>query len=181
MIKRLSVLMLVAVLAVCIVPETKAGDAEQVVLNETLDGSFGKVWRAVKRSMEVHSCGKPQTEKVIEPSEEGGLYKGIYISDFCILATGEDTTRDVMERYGDIPRIRGGMWISGRIQYKINIREEAQNKTKITLKAELSGFEEFITNQVHFWTSNGVLERAMMAAIVKYSNEEIQKAGSTDE
>jgi hypothetical protein len=52
------------------------------------------------------------------------------------------------------------------VQFKLNVKEEGVRQTKIILRAELSGFEEFITNQVHFWTSNGVLEKRMMAAIL---------------
>jgi hypothetical protein len=143
-----------------------AQEKEQLILTETVEASFGKVWDAIKFVMETQRCGKPQTEKIIEPDEEGGLYKGLYISDFCVLATGEDSTRDQMEPYGDLPRIRGGIWISGRIQYKINVKEEGRRNTKITLRAEMSGFEEFITNQVHFWYGNGELERKTLADIV---------------
>ena len=144
----------------------KAGDAQQVILNENVEASFGKVWDAIKKVMETQKCGKAQTEKIIEPDEEGGLYKGLYVSDYCILAVGEDSTRAIMEQYGELPRIRGGLWINGRVQYKINVKEEGRKNTKITLRAELSGFEEFITNQTYFWVSNGDLERKAMADIL---------------
>jgi len=173
MIRTLTATVLVIILGMGLASAPAAAQgAEQIVLTETIDASFGKVWNAIKRGMEAEVCGKPQTEKVIEPAEEGGLYKGIYISDFCVFAQGEDTTKDVLERYGEIPRIRGGMWVAGRIQYKINVREEARNKTKIILRAELSGFEEFITSQVHFWASNGILEKQLMARILAFAKEE---------
>lgn len=138
---------------------------EQVIITESFDASFGKVWAAMKISMDVAVCGKAQTEKVIEPAEEGGLYKGVYVSDYCLLVQGEDSSKIVMEPYGSAPRIRGGVWITGRVQYKLNIKEESAKKVKIILRAELSGFEEFITNQVFFWASNGILEKRMMDAI----------------
>src|SRR5688572_3088040 len=113
---------------------------EQIVITQTFDGSFGKVWAAIKKAMEAQNCGKAQQEKVIEPAEEGGLYKGIYVTDFCLLVEGEDSSKIKMEPYGQAPRIRGGMWISGRVQYKLNVKEEEARKVKVILRAELSGF-----------------------------------------
>lgn len=142
-------------------------EQEQIVLTETVDVSFGKVWDAIKESMTEFGCPQPQTDNVIEPVEETGFYRGVYVSDYCILSTGEDSTRYRMEKYGEIPRIRGGIWITGRIQFKVNVKEEGVRNTKIILRSELSGFEEFITNQVHFWYGNGLLDRQMMDAILK--------------
>lgn len=154
-------------------PLAAAGDdqQEQIVLEETLDVSFGRVWAGVKKAMEIKGCSKPEVEKVIEPAEEGGQYKGLYKSDYCILVTGEDSTKTVMERYGELPRIRMGIWTTGRIKYFINVKELENRKAKITLKAQLSGYEEYITSQVYFWNSNGILEREMMALIIKMASE----------
>ena len=158
--------LLVIALVFCAATYTHAQEVpEQIVLTESFDASFGKVWAGLKKAMDVAACGKAQQEKVIEPAEEGGLYKGVYVSDFCLLAQGEDSSKIIMQEFGDVPPIRGGMWITGRIQYKINVKEETAKKVKIVLRAELSGFEEFITNQVYFWPSNGVLEKRMMDAI----------------
>lgn len=159
----------------------RAQDAQQqIVLTETVDGSFGATWEAVKRAMIEFRCDKPQQEKVIEPAEVDGFYKGLYVSDYCILKTGEDSTSKVMEQYGKLPRIRQGIWASGRIQFKINVREEERGKTKVVLKAELSGFEEYITQSVHFWNSNGILEQRAMDLIKKYTLEEAQKKAAED-
>jgi len=153
---------------------------QQIILTETVDGSFGATWEAVKRAMNDFRCDKPQQEKVIEPAEVDGFYKGLYVSDYCILKTGEDSTSKVMEQYGKLPRIRQGIWTSGRIQFKINVREEERGKTKVVLKAELSGFEEYITAAVHFWTSNGILEQRAMDLIKKYTAEEAQKKAADE-
>ncbi len=155
-------------------------EPQPVVLTETVPASFGKVWTSIKEVMTEFGCPKPQTEKVTEPIEETGLYKGLYISDYCILAQGEDSTRDKMEVFGELPRIRGGIWITGRVQYRINVKEESARNTKIILKAELSGFEEFITNQVHFWVSNGVLEKRMMDLIIKRVQEKSANNAADD-
>ncbi|NQW30638.1 MAG: hypothetical protein HQ472_09005 [Ignavibacteria bacterium] len=158
---------MICFLAITFAIPAQAGDEpEQLVLQETVQASFGKAWDAVKQCMTNFGCPKPQTEKIIEPDDPTGFYRGIYVSDFCMIVLGEDSTRDKMEEYGELPRVRGGIWISGRIQYKINVKEEGIRNTKITLKAELSGFEEFITNQIYFWASNGKLEKEMMAKIV---------------
>jgi len=153
-------------------PLSAVGDEqEQIVLEETLDVSFGRAWAGVKKAMEMKGCSKPEVEKVIEPAEEGGQYKGLYKSDYCILVTGEDSTKTVMERYGELPRIRMGIWTTGRIKYYINVKELENRKAKVTLKAQLSGYEEYITSQVYFWNSNGILEREMMALIIKMALE----------
>ena len=160
-------LALIATLALLIAPSaaTLAQD-EAVILRDTLNASFGTVWSSMQDAMAEMACGKAQTNKVIEPEDELGFYKGQYISDFCMLATGEDTTADYMEQFGELPRIRGGIWITGRIQYKVNVKEIGVRQTVMILRAELSGFEEFITNRVYFWTSNGILERQMRDTIV---------------
>ena len=160
-------LALVATLVLMMAPAASSlAQEEQIVLRDTLDASFGTVWSSMQEAMAEMACGKAQTNKVIEPEDELGFYKGQYISDFCMLATGEDTTADYMEQFGELPRIRGGIWITGRIQYKVNVKEIDVRKTVMILRAELSGFEEFITNRVYFWSSNGILERQMRDSIV---------------
>ncbi|MBC8124150.1 MAG: hypothetical protein H7X70_00320 [Candidatus Kapabacteria bacterium] len=176
--KNILALIVITFLSVTVVSAAPGDEPEQIVISETVNGSFGKVWRSVKRSMEAFGCPKPQIEKIIEPAEEGGLYKGQYISDYCILSEGEDSTRDVIEKYSVAPRIRGSIWVTCRVQYKLNVKEEEGGKTKIILRAEMSGFEEFITAANHFWVSNGDLERSMMLSILKYTQEELQKSTS---
>jgi hypothetical protein len=164
---RIAVTAVTVVLFLSMSVNGRAGDEPQAVtLKDTVNVSFGKAWNAVKEAMVEFGCGEPQTEKVVEPADEVGFYTGIYVSDFCMVVTGEDSTRDVMEKYGELPRIRGGIWITGRIQYKINVKEFGIRQTMIILRAELSGFEEFITNRVYFWTSNGILEKRMRDTIL---------------
>lgn len=163
----------------CAVTNAQDETQEPVTLTETVPTTFGKVWRAVKKSMEQVGCTKAQVENKTEPSEEGGLYKGQYFSDFCVLAQGTDSTKDVIKRYSDIPRIRGGIWSTFRIQYKFSLREEEGNKTKIILRAQCSGFEEFITQETHFWNSNGILEKQMLERLLANIKKEIE--GTTQE
>lgn len=162
-----TIITLVAACGLMLIPATltQGQEQEQIIIRETLNGSFGKVWNGIRVAMREFGCDKPQTEKVIEPAEEGGFYRGLYISDFCVKASGEDTTMDVISRYGKLPKIRGGIYVSFRVQWKINVKEEERGKSSIIMKCELSAFEEFITNSVHFFNSNGILEQQMLEMI----------------
>ncbi len=164
-----------AVIILCSASMVAQDEPQPVVLTETVQGRFGTVWESLKTAIEEFGCPKPQVIKVIEPAEEGGLYKGQYVSDYCVLAEGEDTTKATIQKYSDVPRIRGGIWVTCRVQYKINVREEEGGITKIILRAEMSGFEEFITAANHFWVSNGILERQMMETILaKVKNKQAE-------
>jgi hypothetical protein len=162
---------LIAIASFVLATSSSFAQQEQQTFTFELSASFGKVWSAVEKAMEVRQCGKAQVKKVVEPEDVDGFYKGTYVSDFCVLVKGEDSTADVMEAFGDLPRIRNGIWITGRVQFRVAVREEQRNKTKVVLKAELSGFEEYITNQVHFWNSNGKLEEEMVGLIKKFTAE----------
>lgn len=172
-------LVLLLLAAVCCSASLIAQDEpQQVVLTETVQGRFGTVWESLKSAIEEFGCPKPQVIKVIEPAEEGGLYKGQYVSDYCVLAQGEDTTKATINKYSEVPRIRGGIWVTCRVQYKINVKEEEGGVTKIILRAEMSGFEEFITAANHFWVSNGVLERQMMDTIIAKIKKKQAESGN---
>ncbi len=167
-----------AVAILCSASMVAQDEPQPVVLTETVQGRFGTVWESLKTAIEEFGCPKPQVIKVIEPAEEGGLYKGQYVSDYCVLAEGEDTTKATIQKYSDVPRIRGGIWVTCRVQYKINVREEEGGITKIILRAEMSGFEEFITAANHFWVSNGILERQMMETILAKVKKKQAESGN---
>ena len=172
--------MLIALAAVWCSAFAVAQDDEPqpVVLTETVQARFGTVWESVKSSIEEFGCRASSPPKVSDPDEGGGFYKGNYFSDFCILAEGEDTTKATIEKYSQVPRIRGGIWVTCRVQYKINVREEEGGITKIILRAEMSGFEEFITAANHFWVSNGILERQMMETILAKVKKKQAESGN---
>jgi hypothetical protein len=167
-----------AVAILCSASMAAQDEPQPVVLTETVQGRFGTVWESLKTAIEEFGCPKPQVIKVIEPAEEGGLYKGQYVSDYCVLAQGEDTTKATIQKYSDVPRIRGGIWVTCRVQFKINVREEEGGITKIILRAEMSGFEEFITAANHFWVSNGILERQMMETIMAKVKKKQAESGN---
>ena len=130
---------------------------------DSLSYSFEVVWNAIKLSLENISCLISQ-EKYSQTDQ--GLFKGSLKSDYCVFSQGKDTTFNVLKKYSiEVPYIRGGLWLNGRIQYKFNLTERENNTIYIVLKAELSGWEDFVTHEVHFWKSNGYLETMMMKNI----------------
>jgi len=126
---------------------------------------FPEVWRAVKQAITERGCSL-EYERSIEDTT--GLLSGLLRSEYCVLVQGEDSTRAVMKRYSvELPRIRGARWMNGRVQYTVRLREQDTIGVELRLVAELSGMEGYITNRVHFWTSNGVLERQLLQRIAE--------------
>lgn len=129
----------------------------------TYQVAFEIVYKAVKKSIEDLNC---MISKQTYSQTEKGLYKGIIRSDACLFTQDADSTFDVLKRYSiDMPIIRGGKWVNGRMMYKFTITEVENGKVYLLLKADLSGFEEHVTYLVHFWKSNGWLETIMMEKV----------------
>lgn len=132
---------------------------------DTYEKPFEEVWNAVIKSLEDKDC---QVLKKTYNQTDQGLYKGNIQSDYCIFATGSDTTMDNLKKYSKentIPFIRGGVWVTGRFQYKFIMNEKEDGTVSLVLKGEVSGFEEYVTYSVHFWDSNGFLETMMLKKI----------------
>jgi hypothetical protein len=130
---------------------------------DTLTYSFEVVWNAIKLSLESINCLVSQ-EKYSQTDQ--GLFKGSLKSDYCVFSQGKDSTFDVLKKYSiEVPYIRGGMWLTGRMQYKFNLTEREDNTIYLLLKGEVSGWEEFVTHEVHFWKSNGYFEAMMLKRI----------------
>ncbi len=129
----------------------------------TLPKRFPEVWRAVKQAITERGC-QLEYERYVEDTT--GTLSGILRSEYCVLVSGEDSARVVMERYSvQLPRIRGARWMNGRVQYTARLRELDTSGVELRLTAELSGMEGYITNRVHFWASNGVLEKQLLQRI----------------
>jgi hypothetical protein len=127
--------------------------------------SFELIWKAAKKSMNEIKCLLLQES---ESQNEQGFYQGILKSDYCVLAQGTDTSQEVMDRYSyDRPRIMAGVWRNCRVQYRFVIREQEDGSTVVLLKTEMSGFEEYVTVEVQFWKSNGILEHNMFLRLEK--------------
>jgi hypothetical protein len=166
-----SALVIVVVALLCGTLPLTAQDAEPepIILTELTGASIGKVWKAIKRSMEEVGC--PRAQAFTDPSDtdDDGPMKGKWVSEYCMLQESTDSVKAYIKKYSEIPRIRGGIWTTCRVQYTFNIKEVEDGKTKIILRAQMSGYEEFITQSTHFWPSNGNLEREMMARLLKYA------------
>ena len=125
--------------------------------------SFETTWNAVIKAIEELNC------QILQKSynqTNDGYYKGKIFSDYCVIVGKTDSTWDVLKQYSvKIPIIRGGVWVSGRMQYKFWLTEQPDGKTLVKLKGELSGMEEHATAKVHFWQSNGILERQILNRI----------------
>lgn len=125
--------------------------------------AFETVWLAIKKSLEDIGC-MLSYEKYQQ--DTNGLFRGTIKSDFCVFSMGKDTTFKVLKRFSyEMPLIRGGIWINGRIQYTFRVIENEDGSIYLSFKGQLSGFEEFVTHQVHFWKSNGYLETKMLERI----------------
>lgn len=130
------------------------------ILRETFPKPFPIVWTSIKKALAEVDC-LVEHEKYSETDE--GTYKGKLTSLFCVLASGEDSTEVIMERYSKrIPYIRGASWSSVRMQYLFYVTELADGTVEVKLKGEISGYEDYITNHFHYFASNGVLEHRIM-------------------
>ena len=162
--KRLATLcFLLAVFALASAVHSFAQDDQQEqpqTFRESFSAPFPVVWKSIKQALAENDC-LVEHEKYSEG--DNGAYKGKLTSLFCVLASGEDTTETVMERYSKrVPYIRGGLWTSVRMQYIFYVTEKEDHTVQVLLKGEISGYEEHVTHQFHYFDTNGVLEQSMM-------------------
>ncbi|HPI20343.1 MAG TPA: hypothetical protein PKY56_08230 [Candidatus Kapabacteria bacterium] len=137
---------------------------------ETYNFTFEIVWGAVKKAIENTGC---LIEQESSPKQVDGLYKGSVKSNMCVFVENTDSTFALLNNFSyHLPVIYGGVWINGRIQYKFSIREQQDGSCKVILKTEMSGFEQKVTSQVHFWKSNGLLEMAILDKVKKILEEQ---------
>lgn len=130
---------------------------------DTFNALFEDVWQAVQKSLEDKSC---QVLKKTYSQNDEGFYKGVITSDYCIFALGSDTTKENLEMYSlKVPFIRGAVWVTGRVKYKFIINENSDGTVHLRLTGEISGFEEHVTESVHFWESNGYFETMTLQRI----------------
>jgi hypothetical protein len=124
---------------------------------------FEEVFQAIKTIFESGSCLLiTKTSK----QDDKGNYKGTIQSDFCVFVSESDYTYDSLDYYSmKVPIIRGAVWKNGRVQYKFLLKELEDASVNIVIKAEISGYEGSMTNEVHFWESNGYFEHRMMQKI----------------
>jgi hypothetical protein len=125
---------------------------------------FDEVWNAILKSIEATGC---QIGTKSNSQNDEGFFKGKIVSDFCVFAMKEskhDVIDSLIKYSYELPLIRAGVWESGRVQYKIILKEHEEN-VEMILKAELSGREGYVTNEVHWWKSNGYFEHHLIESI----------------
>ena len=142
-------------------------DLPQITTEDTLKASIRTVWKGIKRAFyQMGTFSDPSTRDP-KMDEKTGLYRGFIRSDFRVFASGSDSTADVLERYGRLPVIRGGTWKAGRVKYEFKVKELSEDVTYVALVCGISGYEEGVTNEVHFWNSNGILDKEIMDLLKK--------------
>jgi len=169
--KRLPILLTVAIIALFgnIPVFAQLDQTPQFIHEENLKKPFPTVWKAIHNALETMSC-RVETEKYSQSGDDN-LFKGNLRTENWIFITGEDSTLDVLEKYGVVPTIRAGRWVSGRAQFKFIVKEKDDETTDVRLTTEISGFEEYVTQKVHFWNSNGVLDALIMEKVKKALEE----------
>lgn len=137
--------------------------------DETYNYPFEVVWASVKKSVADLNC--QLMKENYTQNDTSGLFKGSIHTDYCVFSTGSDSTFKVLRKYSlKVPFIRGGVWVTGRVQFKFVVTERKDATVYLTVKGEISGFEEYVTAQVHFWESNGYLETKILETIKKNLN-----------
>ncbi|MGE5479508.1 MAG: hypothetical protein ACM3U1_03670 [Chloroflexota bacterium] len=124
---------------------------------------FEIVWKGVLKSLEDENC---QTIKKSYKQTDDGVYKGSIHSDYCLLTQNKDSAKTVLDKFSyAMPIIRGGTWTTARFQYKFIVAEQKDGTVSLEIRGEISGREDYVTTQVHFWKSNGILETEMMKKV----------------
>lgn len=137
---------------------------EYKVHNDTID--YYKVRDAVVAAIIELKCQVANNNSKAD-EKNNNLQKGKIESDFCVFANGREETFDALQKYSyKMPIIRGGIWSNGRIQYKVYLKETDDGASvEILVKGEISGMEAFVTNEIHFWQSNGMFETKLLDTI----------------
>ncbi len=130
------------------------------------------VAEAVEKAIEGIDCVIVQN--VMKTNEDGWL-KSIIKSDYCVFVEGDSTFDLLRLNSYEMPFIRGGAWKNGRMQYKFIVTEQPDETCYRLLKGNLSGFEHYVTNRVHFWVTNGIFEHDMLTAIERKIQELMKK------
>ena len=124
------------------------------------DAPFEVVWTAVKETITSYGVTVAQQKN---SQDEEGLYKGVLKSENIVFAEGRDTTYQTLQKYHyNMKYIPGGVWSNGRIGYKIILKEVSSGKVNMTMTTEISAFESYVTEEYHYWKSNGLLEKEFL-------------------
>ncbi|MFY8161187.1 MAG: hypothetical protein ACOVNU_07640 [Candidatus Kapaibacteriota bacterium] len=131
--------------------------------------SFTDVWNSIITALDQINCQVMQKK---ESQTETGALKGNIQSDFCVFSMAGNNVKDSLEKYSyKLPVIRGAVWENARMQYKFILKENEDLTVNILIKGDLSGREKNVTNEVHFWQSNGIFETQMIDRVKKILGE----------
>jgi hypothetical protein len=120
---------------------------------------------SLKVAIEKYGC--MITKDKDKKDDNTGLSIWYINSDFCVFVEGSDNCYRELYKYSkQVPVIRGGQWVNGRVQYKCNVKE-LEGSVVVTIKAEISGKEDHMTNDIHFWESNGFFETRLINDLKK--------------
>lgn len=131
--------------------------------------SFTDVWNSIITALDQINCQVMQKK---ESQTETGALKGNIQSDFCVFSMAGNNVKDSLEKYSyKLPVIRGAVWENARMQYKFILKENEDLTVNVLIKGDLSGREKNVTNEVHFWQSNGIFETQMIDRVKKILGE----------
>jgi hypothetical protein len=128
-------------------------DLPQITTNDTLNYPIKTVWKSIKRAFFLKGTFSDPSTREPKLDEKTNLYRGSIRSDFCVFAAGPD--------------IRGGKWVAGRVKYEFRVREITEEQTTVSLVCGISGYEDAVTGSVHFWNSNGILDKEILELVHK--------------
>lgn len=122
-----------------------------------VNAPFETVWNSAK-DLITEMGGQLAVQKSFQNDE--GLFQGTLKSDNIVLTEGSDTTFNILQKYEyKMVYIPNNDWNIGRVTYRLLMNEIDETTTRLRLFVQLSGFEKRITNQFHFFKSNGLLEK----------------------
>ena len=123
---------------------------------EYYETDFESVFNAVKQYLIIVGA---EIEREVTADNDAGLKKGMVRSNIAVLTQKKDSAFKIIQKYSFRPPfIRGGIWTSARVQYKILLNDEGNGKISVVFENEFSGFEDHATFKVHFFKTNGLLE-----------------------
>ena len=123
---------------------------------EYYEADFNNVFESVKQF--IIETGA-EIDRDVTASNDLGLQKGMIRSKVLVLSQKTDSTFRIIRTYAHKPPfIRGGVWTSVRIQYRILLNDEGDGRISVLFENEFSGFEDNVTFKVHFFKTNGFLE-----------------------
>ena len=130
---------------------------------ESYNSSFENVWSSIKEVLEEMGA-HIATQKYSQNDE--GFYKGTIRSDAWVFSEGTDSTYRLLQKYSyDMKVIPGSIWVNGRLEFKFKVTEVSPDNVALVMTTKMSAHETYVTEIVHFWQSNGLLEKQFLESL----------------